>query len=385
MDLRSALRRRLVNRPATLLVCLPGATRLRLEAAAELRYRGWPSASGPADADLLLVCAGPGGTGGEWLENVRGAMPWPAARTILHASGQAARALDEGARKVAAEAGTVPAATEARPGTGDGPPMAGRGDDRDGLRLDQLHLPLGPALPDWPAGLILRLTLQGDLVQEAHPECVDAGTHPHIPFWDEPWLRAARGEMVPRGAAARRRCAAHLDSVGRLLAVTGWDGPAARARRIRDGLLASPAGGGAVPGDELRRLVNRLERSRTLRRMTEGLGELPARRARALGVSGPALVADGDTYDRLCVWLHEIRRSHRALAAPGLLEPGDTGGPRGTVGDGILPPSRALLGALPELLAGRTFDAARTVLAGLDPDIDQLLAAPAQSAGAADA
>ena len=38
--------------------------------------------------------------------------------------------------------------------------MADRGDDRDGLRLDQLHLPLGPVLPDWPAGLVLRVITQ---------------------------------------------------------------------------------------------------------------------------------------------------------------------------------------------------------------------------------
>src|SRR5258708_27816729 len=48
--------------------------------------------------------------------------------------------------------------------------MAGRGADRDGLKLDQLHVPLGPVLPDWPAGLVVHVTLQGDVVQlaEAH-------------------------------------------------------------------------------------------------------------------------------------------------------------------------------------------------------------------------
>ncbi|GAB2877798.1 hypothetical protein GCM10022245_11220 [Streptomyces mayteni] len=33
-----------------------------------------------------------------------------------------------------------------------GIPLAERGDDRDGLRLDVLRLPLGPVLLDWPAG-----------------------------------------------------------------------------------------------------------------------------------------------------------------------------------------------------------------------------------------
>jgi hypothetical protein len=51
-----------------------------------------------------------------------------------------------------------------RMGTGPvrGLPMAREGDDRVGLRLGRLHVPLGPVLPDWPAGLVMRLTLQGD-------------------------------------------------------------------------------------------------------------------------------------------------------------------------------------------------------------------------------
>ena len=34
-----------------------------------------------------------------------------------------------------------------------GLPMAGQGEDRDGLTLDRLHVPLGPLLSDWPTGL----------------------------------------------------------------------------------------------------------------------------------------------------------------------------------------------------------------------------------------
>jgi hypothetical protein len=95
-----------------------------------------------------------------------------------------------------------------------GLPMAERGDDRDELRLDQLHVPIGPALSDWPAGLVLRLTLQGDVVQDVEVDHLPVPSGHRLPFWDEPWLRAARGEEVSRGSAARRRCAAHLDSAG---------------------------------------------------------------------------------------------------------------------------------------------------------------------------
>nr|WP_306663498.1 hypothetical protein [Streptomyces sabulosicollis] len=260
-----------------------------------------------------------------------------------------------------------------------GLPMAERADDRDELRLDRLHVPLGPALNDWPCGLILRVSLQGDLVQRADVEYVRVSTSQGGPFWDEPWLRAARGDHVTRGSAARRRCGAHLDSLGRFLAVIGWEDAAARSRRLRDDVLAGK------PTDRLRaealKLVRRVGRSRTLRWLVAGLGPLPAVRAHGLGVSGPALAADGDAYDRVRVWLEEVRRAVDGFGDTRPLEPDDLMGPRGAV-DAVRPPSHALLDALPELLRGVEFASTRVIVASLDPDIDELVAVPAQ--GAAD-
>lgn len=49
-----------------------------------------------------------------------------------------------------------------------GRPMAMTADDiRDGLALGQLSVALGPFFPPFPPGLILHLSIQGDLVQEA--------------------------------------------------------------------------------------------------------------------------------------------------------------------------------------------------------------------------
>jgi hypothetical protein len=62
-----------------------------------------------------------------------------------------------------------------------GLPMADLGDDRDRLRLDRLHVPLGPVLPDWPPGLVVRTVLQGDVIQEASADVLDAGSG--RPFW----------------------------------------------------------------------------------------------------------------------------------------------------------------------------------------------------------
>ncbi|MFI1953621.1 hypothetical protein ACH437_17535 [Streptomyces xinghaiensis] len=257
-----------------------------------------------------------------------------------------------------------------------GLPMAERAEDRDGLTLDRLRLPLGPALPDWPAGLILRLVLQGDVVQRAGTETLPVRRRKD-PFWDEPWLRAARGETVPRAEAARRRCAAHLDSLGRFLAVAGWDDPAARARRLRDGALS------AEPGDRLGEdvvsLARRVARSRALRLLTAGLGPLPAAEARAAGVSGPAHTADGDAYDRLLVWLDELGRAAGQFGDERPLAREDRAGPRGTL-DSAAPPSRGLLDVLPGLLSGAEFAGARIVVASLDPDIDELTAADRREA-----
>ncbi|WP_086828443.1 hypothetical protein [Streptomyces sp. NRRL B-24572] len=250
-----------------------------------------------------------------------------------------------------------------------GLPMAERADDRDGLRLDRLHVPLGPVLPDWPAGLVVHTELQGDVVQRAAVEPL-LPPHSYRPaFWSEPWLRAATGAPVTVGEAARRRCAAHLDSVGRFLAVAGWRDPAATARRARDRVL-----GGASAVDlrsRLRPLTRRVRTSWTLRRLVSGVGPLPSAQARRYGVTGPALLADGDAYSRLVVWLEEIDRAVDACDDRSPLDAHALNGPRGRVDTGA-PASRALVDVLPALLEGTEFACARLVVASLDPDLDEL-------------
>jgi hypothetical protein len=127
--------------------------------------------------------------------------------------------------------------------------MAGTGEDRDGLTLDRVHVPLGPVLPDWPAGLVVHLTFQGDVVQEARAEVLDG---------------AGADTEVWAGRAAARE----LDALARFLGVAGWDDAAARARRLRDESL----GAGEVPDRaRVRLLVVRVRRSRVLRRLVRGL------------------------------------------------------------------------------------------------------------------
>ncbi|MFI0009491.1 hypothetical protein ACUN3E_28665 [Streptomyces sp. Ju416(a)] len=251
-----------------------------------------------------------------------------------------------------------------------GLPMADRAADRDGLRLDRLHVPVGPALLDWPAGLVLRLALQGDVVQQAEVDQISVRASSRHPFWNDPWLRVIAGERVERGLAARRLCAAHLDSVGRFLAVSGWDDAAKRARSVRRRVLA----GASVEelGVLLRPWARQLRRSRTLGWLTRGLGELSSERAAAAGVTGPALVAGGDAYCRLLVWLDEIERAATACGDTRVLDATELNGPRGRL-DGPVPPSQALLDVLSGLLGGVEFAGARIIVASLDPDLDELV------------
>ena len=247
-----------------------------------------------------------------------------------------------------------------------GLPMADRGPDRDGLRLDQLHVPLGPVLPDWPAGLVIRVTLHGDVVQEAEPEALGAGGGS---FWDEPWRRAAAGEVVATGEAARRRAAAHLDSLGRFLAVAGWDAAATTAGRLRDGLLAG-APSGPLRRDA-RRFTSKVARSRTLAWLTGGLGGLSAGDAAAAGVRGPALRAAGDVTARYRRWCAELADAVAALDDGSPLDPAVMQPPRGPLDDAGAA-SAGLLAVLPGLLAGTELAGARLIVASLDPDLDEL-------------
>ncbi|MGP4013516.1 hypothetical protein [Streptomyces sp. 4N124] len=432
MDLRSLLRRTAMQRPAVLAVALPGATDIRLEVEAEVRRRGWAVAGAPAAADLLVVCGVPEPRDAHWLDDIERSMPEPALRIVVEGAGHATHALETARRDLTGRAvapreaddqGTHhrsaghghddhaahsghhghenhhsdsraphmdPMEHEGHTGQMDhmghdthamgdvaGLPMAERADDRDELRLDQLRVPIGPGLTDWPTGLVLRLTLQGDVVQDVEVDHLPVPPGHRLPFWDEPWLRAAQGEEVTRGRAERRRCAAHLDSVGRLLAVVGWDDVAARCRRLRDELLSGAPREGI--GCDLRAVLRRVRRSRTLRWSIAGLGELSSSRAGEAGVTGPALVADGDAYDRLRIWLDEIERGIEVLDDEQPLAPDELTGPRGRLG-GARPPSQALLDILPELLTGAEFACARIIVASLDPDIDELTLTPLSGA-----
>lgn len=230
--------------PRAFVVSAADGTGARLDVEAEMRARGWVRARAPGETGVLVVCGDPGPELGRAIDTVWRSMPGPRRRgaTIddLRECGDAGRAdlKDVG--------------------------MADRGDDRDGLKLDVLHVPVGPVLPDWPAGVRLDVALQGDVVQEARVTVVESAPD----FWGE--------RRVPR----------RLDAVARLLRVAGWDGAAERAAVLRDAALHGEDG--FAP--RFAAFRRRVERSWTLRWMTRGVGP-----------------RDGaDVHDRLVAWLAEI-------------------------------------------------------------------------------
>jgi hypothetical protein len=341
-----------VRRPHALVVAVPGWTAARLAVERAVHAAGGTLARSPAEADLLITAGRPCEELLEAIDRIWSQVPGPAVRGVVTDSTAAIHEVS----------GLLLRLSEAEQGGQDdgrdmpgGPGMADRGPDRDGLTLDVLHVPWGPVLPFWPGGLVVDVELQGDVVQSAQARLL-SGTDRAAPYWSSP----LEGGGPTRG---HHRAAAHLDSLTRLLALTGWSSAAARAMLLRDALLAPSVPPQVV--DEVARLRRRLLRSRTLRRATDDLGVISRDDVARWGLSGPAARAcaiGGDATARWETWLHEI---DKALSGA---EPGPDSGPHGDGAEG----SAALARAATTLMGGLDVAAARLVMARLDPDPDEL-------------
>ncbi|WP_439659435.1 hypothetical protein ACSHWB_44860 [Lentzea sp. HUAS TT2] len=296
MDLTSWLLRRTPVRP--LIAAMPGGVRARIAVEQFARQRGWRLALAPAEANVLVVAGPTTAEISPYVDLVWSSIPAPRVRLHVTDGNDAERVLSsvtetlydaELQRGEAQQALRTEALPQSRqqqqssahsygaamhddhtsemscggamaaehgghqghdmgsmelPG---GLPMADRSADRDGLTLDQLHVPLGPVLPDWPEGLVVHAVLQGDVIQQARIEVIGAvPVHDRLPF------------------AAWR-----LDSVARLLSVAGWADAAARARVLRDKTLA-----GRSSADDLSRWARRVRRSGLLRWSLHGIGDV---------------------------------------------------------------------------------------------------------------
>jgi hypothetical protein len=211
-----------------------------------------------------------------------------------------------------------------------GIPLAGGGEDRDGLEMDVLHLALGPVLRFWPAGLVLRCSLQGDVVTDATVGLLDATRRV-----DEP--------ADHTGSAVMR--ARQIDRAAGLLALTGWADAASAAHRVRDLLLD---GRGEDAAAMLRRLRGRVARSWLLRWSLHDVGRLGPEVLAHHGL--PARLA-GDVRDRLLALLD------------GALTEWPHGAEAPTEGT-----AASVLAALPALVAGLELAHVRLLVASLALD-----------------
>ena len=384
-----------------LIVEVPGWGETRMLLEAELNRRGWTSALSPADADLLAICGIPGEELGAVCDRVWDQLPGPRTRVNITASARISASLDAAVADLVDDArqrhdaasrsrSSVP---EDSPPDADvhadmdmtqgadeagmdhegmdhenmdhenmdhenmdhggmdhenmemlvhGIPLAGGGDDRDGLEMDVLTVPLGPVLSHWPAGLVVECVLQGDVIVSADVRILAAASAP-------------TELKTPMAEAPRRRLIRLCDQAVQLLALAGWGSAARSACRLRDA-----AAGGVVIADQagaLDRLRRRVERSVVLRWSLKGLTvDVASEGTDALAVSGNE--PSGDIRLRLIGWLREAT------------DLADTGQFRvqPLTGAQEAQESQDRLAALPELLRGTDLATARLLVAGLGLD-----------------
>lgn len=332
MGVRSALARLAVRSAHILVVEAPGGWRIRAEVERAAVERGWSLALSPGEADVLAVCGALGPDLGHAVAEVWEQLPGPRVRiqfsdvddvssllgeardqlldTDRHLRDARERPmvmgrLDEGGDGMdMGDEETMNMNSHDDMDMGDGEamdmdggmdmemapsgiPLAEGAEDRDGLEMDVLHVRLGIALLYWPAGLVLRCTLQGDVIVAATAE---------VPALKE------EGDQY--------RAARHVDNVVSVLALAGWEEAASDARTVRDDLLGDRT---EKAVRRLTRLQGRVQHSRLLRWSLRNILPLGADDLQRLGI--PSRFS-GDTHDRLLAMIQRAVHLLDGDAAP---------------------------------------------------------------------
>ncbi|WP_146070890.1 hypothetical protein [Arthrobacter sp. B1805] len=370
MDVTKALSEMAARQPHVLLVEVPGWSNTRIFTERELFRRSWIESNSPADSDILLTCGTPSDDLNEVLDRVWDQLPGPRVRVkvnhptevadvldqareaLVECSAQQKDALTRTAVKIPHAAVTQsPSNDPASPGTGHGGmdhggmdhggmdhggmdhggmdhggmdhggmgmPMPGGiglaegGPDRDGLGLDVLHVSLGPVLRYWPAGLVVRCALQGDVITEASVDLM-AGS----PTEKAPSVGEVLGSSSGAGGdGARLLSVRYCDQVASLLALMGWERFAWRAFRVRDGLLGGMPLEDAV--SELSALGRGISRSKVFRWSFKDLPEVLERLDALVGRARWVLEADTHSGEP-CLRYTADEESGRLQQVPGLI------------------------------------------------------------------
>lgn len=394
------------GRPHVLVIAAVDATAERLAAEAEIGRRTWPTATSPADTDILVVAGEPGVELAEVIAMIWTRIPAPRARIAVPGSETVPASLAAAVEQIADRAyqrrnvpeghtptGEETAGTEqhpvghlpaphgadsaepdergARHGHGESDPEAGRhapAGESDGPPHHGGHDHHGGGM-ELPGGLSMA-GLGGDrdglMLDRLH---VPLG--PVLPDWPHGLVLDAvlQGDVVqearlrvlgsahPSGASfwgapgrrePRREVVRRLDGLARFLGVAGWPAAASTARELRDETLdgASPAGIQTRVGT----LTVRVRRSRTLRRMLRGL--------RAGDDAVAELLSDN---------LSVLDASAAALAR-------NRAAPSPTEAEQAESSADQVLRQLESRLVGAELAAARLIVAAVDPDLDMVTA-----------
>ncbi|MET3808400.1 hypothetical protein ABIB25_005429 [Nakamurella sp. UYEF19] len=371
-----------------MLIERPGGALTRIAAERSLAARGWRVAGSAADADALLCCGEPGPELEPLVQALFVQLPRPRAEGRAQDPGEVAAALDQIAASLQsgdvaalpaqyqpapAEHGDQPAApdadTDMSDGDGDhtetamdmdmggddmdhsdmdmdmggmdmsgpgGIPLASGDQDRDGLEMDVLAVRLGPVLPAWPAGLVLSVTLAGDLISDCHADTLGL---------------EAEG-VLPLPVSRREQAALVADRISWLLLLAGARRAERRLRQVRDGLLDDAE----IPWctEQLRQLTRQV--SRSLRWSLRDLGRIDQDAPQDAG--GP-LDWSGDVLDRLHRRLAGLSGMVAALADPAALRDAPD---RASM-------TRAGLDLVCDAVCGLDLGAARLVIASIDIDL----------------
>lgn len=273
-------------------------------------------------------------------------------------------------------------------GTPYGRPLAELGPDRDGLRLDLLPLSVGPFFPRFPTGLILEVSMAGDVVIDgriADSPFIDTGVgSPAGPF-----LRAL-SEPVPVAEIELARAREHLRWASLALVSQGLH--ALARRMLRMAATVTPDDAASV-----RAIARRLRMLRVPQWSSTGVGRLapelltglglgPVSRAAGLNedarTADPAYVAlgfepivmrEGDSAARWDMRLAEAAQSLELARSAGDRRTAQTAvveSPRGQLRPDDAPFQR-LQSLVPTLLAGLEWGDAVTTLVSLDLDPEE--------------
>jgi hypothetical protein len=216
-------------------------------------------------------------------------------------------------------------------------------------------VPLGPVLPHWPAGLVLRCTLHGDVIASAAAELIGADAS-HEPG-DRPGDRHDERPDDRDDPSRQQDAAVRLDNAASLLALAGWPDTAMRAERLRDALVTGRPAAELAP--EVSALRRKVGRSRLLRWSLGGIR--PIDEEERADEEWPAHWT-GDVHRRLLALLDRAVDALDEAAHP---EPAGT---PGSAGAGTCIDNPGVRGALPELVTGLDLATARLVVASLDLD-----------------